>query len=269
MTANRPKHYFLRAALTAVIRLCLRRSIKLQELIELSKELYVELSKESLTKSMQEASVSRISMMSGVHRKDVSRLLGEGTAYCAKQTKDLPSRVIGQWQSDVRYTTPGRRPKTLSYEGPESEFTSLVASLSKDVKPHTVLFELERLGVVRKTSHGVKLLNKIFVPKGNVEEISYYLETDASDLIAAVEQNLFEDPETPNLHLKTEYTKIDQARVPEIKAHILELGTTFHQRVRNYLSQFDADINEIPSTDSFARVSVGTFSFTEANSGDQ
>lgn len=85
--------------------------------------------------------------MTGIHRKDVDRLiLGERKVDPAT---DVFTRVFGQWQNDKRFSKNGR-PKALDLGGEAVYFAKLVQSVSKEHNPYTVLFELERLGFIKR-----------------------------------------------------------------------------------------------------------------------
>ncbi|RMD86346.1 MAG: hypothetical protein D6808_03595, partial [Candidatus Dadabacteria bacterium] len=155
----------------------------------------------------------------------------------------LASRVIGQWQQNKRFLTKSRRPKVLSIDGDDSEFNKLVRSISQDVHPGTVLFELERIGAVERTKNGVKLVARAYVPKHNPKEGFRLLSEDVSDLMLTIEENIFLRDDNPNLHAKTEYDNISEEDVPKIRNWILKEGAILHQKARNFISKFDRDLN--------------------------
>ncbi len=252
---------FIKAALRPLLRFCVRNSIKIQEFTELSKNLYVEAAEEHLQKSQTEISASRISMMTGVHRRDVNRLRTSGPR--VDSNRDLPARVIGQWQTHPDFVTKAGKARVLSFETAESEFAELVRSVSSDVSPYSVLFELERVGAVTKSTRGLKLVSEDYVPKGDTDAGLYFLETDTDDLLSATAENILEGAQPENLHLKTEYTRIDKEKIPLVREWILNEGSAFHRKIRGFLSQFDVDVNPSAKPDNTSRVAVATFSITE------
>lgn len=228
------------------------------------KGVYVEVAREQLQKQGAAASASRISVMTGVHRKDVSRLLE--AAPVAKASKNLAARIIGAWRNSKRFCNASGKPRVLSAEGKESEFVSLVQSVSVDLNPYTVLFELERIGAVQRVRSGVRLVSRLYNPRGDSAAGIGLLGSDISDLMAAVEENIerTEPNAVPNLHIKTEYDNIPETAAAEIRSWCLREGSAFHQRVRNFLSQFDRDISSKKLKDGPSiRVAVGAFSRIE------
>jgi hypothetical protein len=250
-------------ALLPLAQICIRHSIKLQDILEAVKLAFIKASEAELAKSDEKMSVSRISVMTGVNRRDVSRLL-DGSIDVTR-FPDLTSRVLGAWQADKRFLTDSGRPRVLSAEGRESEFSELVKAISSDVAPYTVLHELERLGIVERTSSGVKMVSRIYVnPPENFEETYIMLGEDARDLTYAIESNLSERLETPNLHLKTEYSNISKRDLPTVREWLLTEGSAFHRKVRHYLSGYDLDLNpEIRKKNSGTRVVYASYSHAE------
>ena len=253
----------LRLVLKPVVRFCLKRSLKLQDFTEAAKQVYLETATEALEAEGEQRNVSKLSVMTGLHRRDVDRIVHETGPL--RYGNDLLSRVIGQWQSDKRYSTRGRA-RLLSFEGKESEFAELVASVSKNLNPYTVLFELERVGAVERGAGGLKLIRRTYEASSDLREGFSLLSGDCGDLISAVEENLTCRPSVPNLHSKTQYDNICTDHLDTIRSWILERGRVFHEEAREFLAQFDKDINpKLKNRPGGGRAAIGTFSFVEGS----
>lgn len=260
--AEKPAAQCLRYLLYPLVKFCLKHSLKLQDFLELAKGVFLDAAEEELKRQRREVSSSRLSIMTGVHRRDVVRLKREELP--PKKGPDLITRLVGQWQNDRRFSSKRKGPKLLSYESMESDFAELVGSVSREVNPYTVLFELERSGIVKKTKQGLKLRSPMYFPKGNSREGFRLLGSDIDDLLAAVEENVMSKPKVANLHIKTEYDNVPAAMVPAIKNWFLDKGSMLQEEARKYLSQFDRDINpEVPGKGGRVRVALGTFSRVE------
>ena len=261
------------ALLRPLVRFCLRHSVRLQEVLELLKAAYVDVAEEELAGQKESSNISRISAMTGVHRRDVTRLLSEERTL--KNSTNVVSRVLSLWQYDARFTTKNREPRVLSFEGKENEFVALVSAVSNDLNPYTILFELERTNSVERTEKGLRLSSKIGISEGDIEEGFQMLGADSNDLLSGVGENILNPQDIPNLHLKTEYDNIPKADIPQIREWFLREGSLFHERARSYLATFDRDFQYPASkgtggvaqgtenTSERARVALGTFSFTE------
>ncbi len=231
----------LQIILRPLVKFCLKHSIKLQDLVEVCKVVLLQLAEEQLDSSKEPVSASRLAVMTGVHRRDVKRL--QDTSDSKKITLDIATKVIGQWSNHPDFVTKKKQPKIITYEGADSEFSDLVHSVSRDLNPYTILFELERIGAVKKTEKGLKLTAEMYMPKG-FEEGMVILGDDIEDLIESVNENITSSYDIPHLHIRTRYDNIHPDGIPEIKRWFIEEGSIFHERAREFLSQFDRDVNQ-------------------------
>lgn len=223
---------------------CLRHSLRLSDLIECAKAVFVERAEDQLTKAGKRKNISRMSVMTGVHRKDVLRLIDQGVE---NNDRDLITKVIGHWQTDKRFTTSTKKPRVLTIGGDDSDFARLCRSVSGDLHPGTVFFELERIGALRKTRGGVQLVIESYVPTGDPEAGFQILSRDEDDLTRTVEHNTLEAKDPPHFHARTAYDNVRPGAVPDLKRWFLREGHEFHARVREVVSQYDQDVNPDPN----------------------
>jgi hypothetical protein len=251
----------LRHMLRPVARYCLRSSLGLQELLEMSKVVLLEVAAEEMIKNENKINISRLSAMTGVHRKDAVRIYREKDVN--NESTRFVSRVVGQWRQDPRFLNDKGKPKPLSFRGEDSEFSQLVVLVSQDLHPGTVLFELERLGAVKRVKEELQLLVKAYVPRGNPVEGLRMLGEDAEDLANAVLENIFNDgKEAPNYHAKAVYDNVAEEDVPQLRSWLFKQASQFHQKVSKYLSKYDLDINPNPKKKGGKRVVLGIFTKT-------
>lgn len=237
----------LRFLIRPFVRLCVRNSVKLQDLIEVLKGAFVDVALEELNAAKHEKSISKISVMTGVHRRDTTKILkGEITE---GSSISLLGKIIGQWRESKRFQDKLGRPRVLSVEGSESEFVDLVRSISSDLNPYTVLFEFERVGAIKRVTGGISLASEMYSPGRNILGAIEILTHDCADLFAAVEENVSATDPIPNLHIRTEYDNIPAKNARDIKLWILGEGAKFHEKVQKHLAQFDRDVNPKRSKD--------------------
>lgn len=248
----------LRRLLRPLVRLCISHSLPIQDFIESAKICFADLAKEELDKSQGEITDSRISIITGLHRRDVKRLrlddvkLGKNTA--------LLTKVVGQWLSDPKFTTKSGTPRVLSLGGDSSDFSELVRKVNKNLNPATILFELERVGTVARGPRGLQLKKETFIPVGDTQEELAILAMDNEDLFNAALENIFQEQEIPNLHRRTEYDNVRPEVAEELQRWLLKEGLQLHKRAREYISQFDQDIQPIENySKKGIRVVLGTF----------
>lgn len=262
----------LRLLLRPVMRYCLRRSLKIQEVVEACKAALIDAAEDEIEQRGARRSVARLSVMTGVHRSDVARITGESeSANTDGEPKRLSgniiNRLIAQWQTDRRFLTSAGKPRLLSFDGKTGEFARLIQSVSSDPNPYAVLSELERIGAVERTRHGLRLTTPEFIVRTDPGRTIEHVAQDSDDLLAAVEENLGANGQPVNLHLRTEYDRIGVSSVPQIRKWLLKEGSAFHARLRRYLSQFDLDVRPRKNDPGvYARVSLCSFSRVEDHS---
>ena len=223
----------------------------------------VQLAAEHVQSSSEKVSASKLSVITGMHRRDALRIYKEGPQ--VKTELSVASKVIGQWQTSANYIDKNREPKILTCEGEESEFFQLVRSVSGHLNPYTVLYELERTSSVEKSSLGLKLKQADFVPKSDVLESARMMAMDVEDLMSAVEENITRVNEIPNLHLVTEYDNVTPEAEVKIRKWMLSTGAAFHKQARDFLSEFDRDSNpNLRNQKKSIRVIIGGFSRVNA-----
>lgn len=183
----------LRRLLKPLVRLLVARGLRYPDLAALLKDVYFEIAMEAHAAS-GEATTSRISLSTGLHRKDVRRMREEGPGEGLPARTTMASELFTRWISDPRYLDARKQPRRLprlASDGGERSFESLAASVSSDVRPRALLEELVRLGVVRVDAEDhVELDGRAFVPRQGSDEVHFYFAENAHDHLAAAVHNL-------------------------------------------------------------------------------
>jgi hypothetical protein len=203
-----------------------------RDLDEVVRLTLVEEAREAIEAARGEVSVSKISVITGLHRVEVSRLLSGDARPAHKH--DLLNRVIGAWAQRKAFRTSRGEPRPLTFQGVSSEFAALVATISKEVSHYPILFELERIGAIEYQNDSVKLVVVEYTPDGDVEHGLDILGHDLEDLIRTIEANLTNEGQSPDLHLRTTYDNIDPKHLTEIRRWVLARGAAFHKEMREH-----------------------------------
>lgn len=160
---------------------------------EMLKTVFVATASAELQRGDNLPTQSALSLLSGVHRKDVRDLLQApaGTRVAPRPT--LAAQVFTRWLSDPRFRAGDGQPRALPRVGARRSFESLCRELSNDVHPRTVLEELLRLGRVALDGERVVVQAASFVPAGRLDELTALFASNAADHIAAAVSNLTRD----------------------------------------------------------------------------
>ena len=180
--------------LAPLIRLLLASGADYPRLAAQLKPLFVEQARLELNRAGRHETDSALSLLSGVHRKDVhawrqGRLNGR-----TARAMSIGSQVFARWVQDPLYRDRRKRPKALPRLGSAPSFEALSRSITRDVHPYTVLSELMRLGLVKVGSAGghevIVPLRQGFVPTAGSPELLELFGGNLSDHAAAAVANL-------------------------------------------------------------------------------
>ena len=182
--------------LQPLVRLLVRNGVTYTVLVAALKRVFLQAAQQELAARDMLATDSAVSLLSGVHRRDVRNLLRGETAPNGGEPASLglAAQVVGRWMNDPQFapapaSAPGAR-RTLPRSGSTGSFEALVAGLSSDVRPRAVLDELLRLGVVTETDDGVVLERSGFAPRQGFEEKSWLFAQNLQDHANAAVANL-------------------------------------------------------------------------------
>jgi len=186
----------LRRVLRPLVNLMLAKGITYTYLIDIIKQVFVEVADKEYRMSDKPSTDSYLSLLTGVHRKDIKRLR-PGISLNTEtipETVSLGARLVSLWTSEACYLNENNRPKPLPRyirEGGKLSFEGLVAGVSCDIRSRVVLDEWLRLGVVHfDDQHRICLNVDAFIPAEGFDEKAYYFGHNLSDHAAAAASNL-------------------------------------------------------------------------------
>jgi hypothetical protein len=175
--------------MTPVVRWLLRSGVQYGAFATALKQVFVEVANDELQRSDKKTTDSALSVLSGVHRKDVRAISG-ASGEPALKSISLASQVFTLWLTAARYRDASGKPRALPRLGEKRSFEALAREVSTDVHPRTVLDELERLGLVRVQGETVELNADSFVPATDHGELAALLAANTADHLAAAVHNL-------------------------------------------------------------------------------
>lgn len=171
----------------------LRSGVSYGALATALKPVFVEAARAELERAGKTPTHSALSVLSGVHRKDVRALAeaaAEGPGAVPVKGVPLASQVYTRWLSAKRYRGRDGAPRALPRSGAGITFESLAREVSVDVHPRTVMDELLRLGLVEQDGDLLVPVNASFVPSRQRDELTALFAANAADHIAAAVHNL-------------------------------------------------------------------------------
>lgn len=186
-------HAPLARLLRPLVRLFIRSGLTFPALTALLRELYVNVAEHDFALSAKEQTDSRVSLLTGIHRKEVSRLRGAGAPVSTVPSAlSHTSRIIALWLAEPEFTDTNGEPLALPRTGKVS-FEMLVTSATRDVRPRVILDEWLDTGLVTIDGDGrVRLAQAGFVPAGGSEQQLYYFGRNLHDHAAAAVANILD-----------------------------------------------------------------------------
>jgi len=173
----------------------LRSGVSYGALASALKSVFVEAAEAELQRAGTAPTYSALSVLSGVHRKDVRALREAAVEPGQVPVRGVPlaSQVYTRWLSVKRYRGRDGQPRALPRSGPGVTFETLAREVSVDVHPRTVMEELMRLGLVEAEGELLVPQAASFVPSQRRDELTCLFAANAGDHIAAAVHNLTTD----------------------------------------------------------------------------
>ncbi len=183
------------ALLAPLVRLLVEHGVTYPQFVGALKTSFLRAAHAELESGSKRVTDSAVSLLSGIHRKDVRALTADGLlkARTFDRMQSLPDEVFTRWTNDPNYLDEDGLPKVLPIRGrtpDETSFEQLAQSISRDFHPRSVLDELVRLGLADVQAETVRLRAGTYVPREDVALTLGYVRTNLADHIAAAAANL-------------------------------------------------------------------------------
>ncbi|MBX3621133.1 MAG: hypothetical protein KF891_14275 [Rhizobacter sp.] len=251
-----------RALLRPLADLAIARGLHHADLDELLRSAFVDAALAAHPDVTPHRAVSRVSTATGLHRREVNRLLQREPVAVAKRSP--ATQVFTRWLSDPAWHEHGAPRPFLPRQGAGASFEALAQSVTKDVHPRSLLEELCRLGLARLDEAGerVELLGERFAPAGDEARMLGFTASNVGDhLRAAVDNVLAQQPRHLEQALFADELSREsvlrlQPRVREQWQHLLRSLAPVVQKA------IDDDQAQGRAQDQ--RIRVGLYAYTEA-----
>ncbi|AWB06523.1 hypothetical protein A6A40_15635 (plasmid) [Azospirillum humicireducens] len=186
----------VRRVLVPLVRTLIGFGISWPMLANLLKSVYVEVAERGFALPGKPMTDSRITLLTGVHRKDVSQIRNAPppAEAAAAAAPSFGSQVLSRWLTEAAFRDADGRPRPLPRNAPSdggASFETLVTGISKDIRPRALLDELLHAGLVVERPDGLlELDTAAHVPRGDLDKLAYYYGRNLADHLAASGHNL-------------------------------------------------------------------------------
>jgi hypothetical protein len=267
----------VRRLLRPLVRLLIQGGVTYPVLADVLRSLFVEVAVSDLLKNPRAQTDSRISLLTGVHRKEIRRWRSE-----TREPEAVPpvitrtSQIIARWlHTDEYVDTEGRLrplPRLPRPEGGPS-FESLVQSVTSDVRPRAVLDDWLNHGIVTLDATDCVVLNTAaFVPRPGSAEQLFYFGRNLHDHLSAAAANVTSSGPAPFVERAAHYDNL----TPETMARLEAMGreaaqqllTEFHRQALDLLDANDRELERAPETPR-RRFNLGVYLFLDSDSAGE
>lgn len=274
---NKAFSFAILKLLRPLVRVLLKNGVSYGEFTELAKQSFVMTAELDYQPESRKQSVSRIAMMTGITRKEVSRIRG------TKQTQETPAsgpqllspepynrgvRIISGWNKDSIYHDHNGKPRMLPLEEKAGSFAQLVKKYSGDIPARAALDELVRVGAVTIPKQGYVSLSHegAYVPDNSQDAKVEILGNSVADLLGTLEHNLNATSNTTHLQLTTAYDNLPRSAVDAFRQLSRKDAKALLANVDRWLGQRDRDASSVNSTsdnDGRMRLGIGIYYIEE------
>jgi hypothetical protein len=244
------KHQILAAAVARIlkplIRILLRSGISYGTFADIAKRQFIDVAQKEFSIEGRKQSVSRVSVITGLTRKEVRRIVG------LNQPEDIrnqdrynrASRVVAGWRRDKDFLDQEGKPMLLQVSGTPNSFQELVKRYSGDIPYRAVLDELEADGSVKSLDENqIKLTHRAYLPKTDESMKFHILGVDTGFLIDTINHNLKGKDQPPRFQRKVLYDNLPEEALPEFRRLSSVSAQDLLEKLDKWLSRHDRDLN--------------------------
>lgn len=262
----------LQHVMRPLVRLMLRKGITYTFFSDMLKGIFVEVADKEFRLDEKAPTDSRISLITGVHRKDVRRLRSNK----GDDSSDLPPMVsfgahlVSTWMSTSPYCskpgTPLPLPRLASVGG-RCSFDGLVSHVSTDIRARVVLDEWLRLGIARVDEQDiVHLETRAFIPQKGFDEKVAYFSHNIHDHACAAVHNLT-DPGAAFFERSVHYDSLCETSVGALREAVGTDGMQALIALNNLASE--CETRDAASSEAKQRITIGLYMYAEPTETDE
>ncbi len=259
----------IRKVLRPLVRLLLRNGVAYADFSNEARGIFVEVASKDFGLPGRKQSVSRISVLTGINRKEVKRLLEEPTLQTDEyQENNRAARVVSGWMRDSDFQQESGKPRVLSWGTADSEggFENLVKRYSGDMTARAILDELVHVGSVHfdKEKSKVTLTSNGYVPAASNDELMRLSGDSINDLLNTIDHNFTTQPsEATRLQLSVAYDDVGDHGVELFRNLSHEKSLELLNHLDQFLATQDRSVNPSAKGSGRYRTGLGIYYFEE------
>ena len=230
-----------RRILRPLVRILLRTGIPSGALTELVRQTYVDVAGEEFLIEGKRQTTARISVITGLNRKEVSRLRKLDPLDRADEVWwNRAAHVLASWYRDEAFLDRKGDPLDLSFSEGSPSFVELVKKHSGDMYPRSVADELLRMNAIEEVEGKLRMTARGYVPSGDPERVIDILGLDTAEFIETIDHNLQAESDQERLfQLKVLSDNVPIEFLDEFNAYSKRLSRPVIDELSRWLSERD------------------------------
>ena len=248
--------------LKPLVKIMMRNGVSYGVFSELARKVFVDAGFDEVRRRSQKQTVSNVAIVTGLNRKEVTRLkdsMKMDPDHSLKKFNRIV-RVLAGWQHDAEFLDLEHEPKDLLLDGETGSFTSLVKRFSGDMPVVAMLNLLIDSGNIKVIDNGnIQLINPNYLPSTDSNKKLDILGIDTSEFIRSIDHNIqVKLNEDAWFQRKASNIRVKQEALPAIRKQLARQGQQLLEDIDKTFSNNETEVEEESTS-----VSVGIYYFQE------
>jgi len=249
--------------LRPIVRILIRNGVPSDALTEVVRKTYVDVAHDEFQLGGKPQTVSRISVITGLHRKEVARLRALDAIDISAEAagRNRAATVLSAWLRETDFLDRKGDPLDLPFTG-DASFSELVRRHSGDMKPRAMADELLASGAIETVDGRLRMSARGYVPGADPDEMIAILGTDPVELIETIDHNMQSGDR--RYQRKVEYDNIPREYAAEFRALSARLAQHLLEELDRWLAA--RDLGAKPTRDAAVTIGLGIYQIEGAGS---
>jgi len=249
----------------------LKRGVSYGTFADVAKWVFADVAKKEFEIPGKKISDSRVSVITGLTRHEVKKLLATTSQeeFKIEERHHRATSIINGWRFDSKYHDKNGLPLELQLKGSSKSFESLVKQYGGDITFRSILDELVRSDSLELLADNkVRLKRKRFLPNADEEQIISILGEDVSALIRTIDHNIENPGKKDFLQLAASSQYLSKANMPFIQHEMKKKGIAFLQELDAWLMTQEVEPNNRNIDDQYSG-GLGIYYFEDNDRGEK
>lgn len=232
--------------LKPLVRILIRHGVAYGTASEWLRKVYVDTAFEELASQGQKATITNVSSLTGLTRKETKRLneLDDDALHAIDTRYNRAVRVISGWKDNSDFQTEDGKPAELSLDtDSSSSFAALVKKYSGDMTTVSMLDMLQAAKCIELNNGKVKLIKDAYIPQGETSSLEKLtiLGTDTAELMSTIGHNMIAPTDQLLFQRKVSNTLLKTEDLAAFKALATRQSQELLENLHHWLVQHEID----------------------------